>query len=227
MHDDHDDELDASDPFLPSVQSNSPPRPVSESSNSPSRPLSQSPNRAPSVNLAKNQKLPPEPLPFQDLITANSTKAAVNDNVPTDSDSTPPPVPTTSSRGPQYIIVDVRYINMGADIKFNDDPFSTQLHGIMTADEFRRAIGSINNALYPCRATTLDHALLMMGPAMLPLIPWAIRSKKHKKQRKNIIKTAVSQFNSQNPHLSMRWDTKPLKMLTIWRRKDFERELNK
>jgi len=127
---------------------------------------------------------------------------------------------------PTYIIVDYRTINFGADIKFQDDPFHVSLHGLLTADEYRRAIGSINSALYACRATNLDHALLLMGPSMISLIPWALRTKKHKKQRRSIIQNCVSRFNSDNPNLVMRWETRPVKQLTIWRRADLERELN-
>jgi len=125
------------------------------------------------------------------------------------------------------IVVQHRTINMGADIKFEEDAMKVQLNGIMTALEYVNAITNINEALHACRATTLDHALLLMGPTMLPLIPWAIRNKQHKNERRQIMRQCVENFNTSFPLLYMKWDTKPEKELSIWRGVDAEAEMNK
>ena len=100
------------------------------------------------------------------------------------------------------------------------------MNGIMNAEEFSQAMMRINDALQHCRSTTVDHALLGMGPALLPLIPWAIRNKQHKKQRRQIMSRCVGDFNRSHSDLFMRWETKPEKKLIIMRRDQAERELN-
>ena len=134
---------------------------------------------------------------------------------------------TASFSRAMCIDIPQRSVNMGMDIKFEDDPYNVKLNGIMTADEFIAVVKDINAALLECRATTLDHTLLMMGPTMLPLIPWAIRSKMHKTQRKKIMKRCVESFNHHNPLLVMRWQTHPEKQLSIMRKRDAEIEMNK
>ena len=127
----------------------------------------------------------------------------------------------------KFIVVPQRQINFGCDIKFEEDPMVVKLGGLMKGDEYAQSICPINDALKECRSTNLDHALLAMGPAMLPLIPWAIRSKQHKQMRRKIIQRCIASFNKTNTlGLTMRWQTRPVKELTIWRREEAEAEAN-
>lgn len=129
--------------------------------------------------------------------------------------------------GVRFVVVPQRLIAMGMDIKFEEDPMLVKLGGLIKADDYTHSICAINNALKECRHTNLDHALLAMGPAMLPLIPWAIRSKQHKQMRRKIMQRCVSNFNTTNTlGLVMRWQTRPIKELTIWRREAAEEAAN-
>jgi hypothetical protein len=130
--------------------------------------------------------------------------------------------------GLKCIVVPQRIVNGGFDFKFEEDPMHVKLGGIIKADDFVVAICAINDALKQCRATRLDHTLLLMGPAMLPLIPWAIRHKEQRTQRRKIMQRAVQHFNLTNElNLVMRWQSRPAKELTIWRKADAEAEANK
>jgi hypothetical protein len=104
------------------------------------------------------------------------------------------------------------------DIKFEEDPFNISLQGLLTKAQYAKTIREINLLLKSCRATSLDHALLVSGTGMLPLIPWAIRKKKRSKKRKALMQTAAENFNAEYPELLMRWETKPTKKLLIYRR---------
>jgi hypothetical protein len=63
-----------------------------------------------------------------------------------------PPAPPLISAGAEntsphhfaQIIVEQRRINMGQDLKFEEDPFNAQLNGLMKSEEYRVAIGKIN-----------------------------------------------------------------------------------
>jgi hypothetical protein len=138
-------------------------------------------------------------------------------------DGAPRAAPPVPRGGPAQslvtkIEVEQRFINFGQDLKFEDDPFNVTLHGLLKSEEYRIAISKINDDLKECRATNVDHALLAMGPFMLPLIPWAIRNKKNKIRRKKIMENCVNDFNKEHPHLFMRWETRPEKKLVIMTR---------
>lgn len=113
------------------------------------------------------------------------------------------------------INVNMRIINMGSDIKFEDDPFNIRLYGIMDPFDYSNSIKKINDELEKCRANSIDHALLTAGPTIIPLIPWAIRQKIRKSKRREIIAKGVDNFNKEHPQLFMRWQTRPEKKLTI------------
>jgi hypothetical protein len=67
-----------------------------------------------------------------------------------------------------------------------------------------------------------------MGPAMLPLIPWAYRDKQRKVKRKKIMQRSVMNFNRTNTlNLVMLWQTRPAKQLTIWLKDELQNEVNK
>jgi len=125
------------------------------------------------------------------------------------------------------IEVEMHTVNLGVDIKFEDDPFNTTLYGIMSGEDYGTSIKKINYALLECRATKIDHALLLMGPMMLPLIPWSMRNKEKKKLRRKIMTQCVEEFNRDYPHLMMRWEKRPVKRLTIMKLKDAIEEMNK
>jgi hypothetical protein len=120
----------------------------------------------------------------------------------------------------EQIVCESRSINFGMDMKFEEDPFHVRLHGLMEPKDYAAAIRYINKALEGCRATTLDHGLLLMGPALLPLIPWATRNKDRKRARRIVLENCVNEFNQSHPELFMRWQTRPIKQLTIMRNKD-------
>lgn len=131
-----------------------------------------------------------------------------------------PPAPSRNvidnvNKSVPKIVVAQRHINFGQDLKFEDDPFHVSLHGLMKSEVYRIAISKINDELKDCRSTSLDHSLLMMGPLMLPLIPWAIRHKLNRKKRRKIMEGCVDDFNKEHPHLYMRWETRPEKELVI------------
>ena len=45
------------------------------------------------------------------------------------------------------IVVEQRRINMGQDLKFDEDPFSAHLNGLMKSEEYRVAISKINEVI--------------------------------------------------------------------------------
>ncbi len=134
--------------------------------------------------------------------------------------------PSPPRRMPDIIVVEQRQINFGQDLKFENDPFRVKLNGLMKGEDYMSAITAINDALKVCRATNTDHALLAMGPMMLPLIAWSIRYKQHRSQRRKIMDQCVADFNRSYPDLYMRWQTRPEKRLTIMKRIDAEKQMN-
>jgi hypothetical protein len=125
---------------------------------------------------------------------------------------------------PKIVCIDVpsRYVNGGLDIKFEEDPFNVPLHGIMTAGDYEASIRDLNERLVECRASKVDFALIGMSPLLLPLVYFALRSKKQKKLRRSIIRQFVVDFNRQYPHLVMRWSTRPMKVMMIMKRQDYD-----
>jgi hypothetical protein len=127
----------------------------------------------------------------------------------------------TSNR-PIFIEIPQYTVNIN-DIKFDEDSFNISLQGLLTKSQYTKCVREINLLLKTCRATNMDHALLMAGPGgLLPLIPWAIRKKKRSAKRKKIMQTFAEQFNSEYPELFMRWERRPAKKLLIYRRCDLE-----
>jgi hypothetical protein len=126
-----------------------------------------------------------------------------------------------------FIVVGLRIINFGSDIKFEEDPFNVKLHRIMDPFEYSSSIQKINNELDKCRANSVDHALLAAGPTILPLIPWAIRQKLRKNSRRKILSQCVETFNKEHPRLFMRWQTRPEKQLTIMTKENAVKMMSK
>ena len=146
---------------------------------------------------------------------------------------------------PKFVWIDVtfRYVNGGLDIKFEEgnemqsssdlshevplthfhlDPFNVSLHGIMTASDYEASIHDLNGRLLECRASSVDFALISMGPLLFPLVYFALRSKKQKKLRNSIIRQFVVDFNRQYPHLIMKWAKRPTKILMIIKKQDYD-----
>ena len=78
----------------------------------------------------------------------------------------------------------------------------------------------INTTIQPCRATKLDTVLMFSAPAMLPAIPFMLRNKRRKAQRRRLMQQACASFNEENPNLCMHWVHRPTKRLLITRRCD-------
>lgn len=125
------------------------------------------------------------------------------------------------------IICEARYINGGMDIKFEADPFNTTLHGILGADEYSAAMDDLNDRMRQCRSSYVDKSLLIAGPLLFPLIPFALRKKAKSKLRRRIITRFVNDFNRQYTGLLMRWQSRPFKQLAIFSRAEAEVEMNR
>jgi len=150
-------------------------------------------------------------------------------------------------------MVPQRFVN-GGDIKFEDDPLQVRLGGLMTGQEYQLTVAALNDELKKCRATAVDHVLLALGPTLVTLIPWALRHKQQRNARRVILARAVQQLNDSREFerlgLVMRWQTRPekarcscrlgavrcltpgwrmlsLQELTIWRKADYEAEVNR
>eukprot|EP00750_Incisomonas_marina_P001144 INCI10947.1.p1 GENE.INCI10947.1~~INCI10947.1.p1 ORF type:complete len:174 (-),score=29.92 INCI10947.1:417-938(-) len=85
------------------------------------------------------------------------------------------------------VVVPAYAINGGADIKWESDPCDLDLKGILSPQEYFTAITTLNEAVSHARAKPIDTVLAVSaGFLLLPLIPWAIRHRKHRtKHKKN------------------------------------------
>ena len=163
---------------------------------------------------------PPEPEGSVDLLAIPGTTA------PVPRAAAPAAAPAAASaparfrprpRAPLFAVPSY-VINLGQDIKFNSDPYGLDLQGMLPEAAYQQAIDDLNSELKEARSTALDHALLSGGVTMLPLIPWAIRRKKHKVLHKRLLRGFIQRFNGEHPKLLMRWARKPTSQLTIERR---------
>jgi len=167
------------------------------------------------------------------LSPPNTKESTVRPPTPDSGDSQLPPPPQQQQQQQQqqqlpptpprpFLIVPQRIVNGGHDIKFSSDPFNLNLQGLMTPQEFKRMVEDINRELVKCRSTKMDVMLFYSGAAMIPLIPWAIRTKKRKRLRKELMLREVDSFNSSHPDLWMRWECEKgkEKKLMIFRRCD-------
>ena len=117
------------------------------------------------------------------------------------------------------IVVPTRTIAGGFASKFESDPYTVKLYGILTPDQYTEIIKALNHRLRKARPNVIDGALLVTGPLILPLAVWGIRHKHQTGKRKKLLQKAISEFHTQYPHLYMRWNvhTSP-HCLTIERR---------
>ena len=126
----------------------------------------------------------------------------------------PPPPKHHENR----IVVPVRMVNGGLDIKYESDPYGIQLYGLLSCNEYQDAITRVNETLKPSRSKTVDTALLITGPLLVPLALWGARHLYLTKKRKRLLKRAIQEFNAQYPELLMRYNHRPESCLTIERR---------
>jgi len=117
------------------------------------------------------------------------------------------------------IVVPARPCQGGMFEKFEEDPYDVELHGIVTADEYRVAIRGINERIRKARPGKVDGALLATGALLVfPLAIWGARRSRQMKKRKKHLLRGIDDFNAANPTLLMRWNRRPKSVLTIERR---------
>ena len=125
----------------------------------------------------------------------------------------------TSKYGPR-IVVPQKAIQGGTDFKFISDPYRMELYGMLQPEEYTQEIEKVNKRMKRARANFIDGALLATGALIVPLMLWGIRHRGQVKKRKHKLKKAIHDFNTQYPHLLMRWNPKPESKLTIERREE-------
>ena len=132
-----------------------------------------------------------------------------------------PPAPShRSSTANRRIVIPQRCIQGGFDYKFETDPYNVELHGLLTEHQFTDAMSQINDKLKKARFNrTIDGALLVTGPLIVPLAIWGVRHGNQTKRRKRLLKQAMEDFMNQYPDLLMRWNRRPESILTIERRR--------
>lgn len=123
-----------------------------------------------------------------------------------------------SKRHGTRICVPQRAVQGGLGEKFESDPYDVELHGLMTEHQYTEAIENLNAKLKPSRPTSLDGALLVTGPLMVPLALWGARHRNQTKRRKKLLNEGIREFNMQYQELYMRWNRRPESTLTIERR---------
>ena len=103
-----------------------------------------------------------------------------------------------------------RACNGGFDFKFQQDPYNVRLNDIISSQDYESSINRLNAKIKPARSKKVDTALLITGPLMVPLIPWAIRHSRQEKHRKKLLNEGIQEFNEQRPDLYMRWSQQQL-----------------
>jgi len=124
----------------------------------------------------------------------------------------------TYKREGKHIVVHSRTVSGGLDYKFETDPYDSELHGLITLEQYTEAIENLNKKLRPCRAGAIDGVLLVSGPLLVPLALWGVRHRYQTKKRKRLLKEGIREFNIQYQELLMRWNRRPESQLTIERR---------
>lgn len=123
----------------------------------------------------------------------------------------------TQQRSRIRIVVPQRVIGGGLDSKFETDPYDINLHKLLTARDYTTSINRINETIKPARSKGIDSILLYSGALMVPLVVWGVRHRMLMKKRKKLLLEAIDEFNHHHPHLYMRWNRRPLSILTIER----------
>ena len=118
------------------------------------------------------------------------------------------------------LIVPSYVVNGGADIKWEADPCDIDLKGILTPDEYFAEITKLNEAVAHARGKPIDTLLaISAGFLLLPIIPWAIRHRKHRTKHKKILVQQMREFNTKYAlrGVRMRWRRKPDSQLLLER----------
>lgn len=107
--------------------------------------------------------------------------------------------------------------NGGLDTKFNH--FAryarpSNLHGLLTEEEYEREIQTLNDKTKKARAKGVDVALLATGVLMVPLAVWGARHGRQAKRKRTLIEEGVWEFNER-----MGMDGKNVRM--VWNRAKF------
>lgn len=124
------------------------------------------------------------------------------------------------SSGKQRIVVPVRPVNGGFDLKYETDPYNIKLYDIMASQEYEDAITRVNDRLRPSRSKIVDTACLVTGPLLVPLAVWGVRHNILVRRRKKLLKEAIQEFNETHQGLYMRYNRRPESCLTIEKRVD-------
>ena len=118
------------------------------------------------------------------------------------------------------IIVPEYMVNGGADVKWEADPCDMDLKGIINPQDYFDTITELNEAVSHARAKPIDTALeIASGFLLFPLIPWAIRHRKHRTKHKKILTEQIQKFNDKwvSRGVRMRWRRKPDSQLVFER----------
>ena len=161
-----------------------------------------------------------QPQQNQQVINANHatvsivTSGAVAPNIVGLGKITPNMLTQTNKPKTKRIYVPAYSCNGGMDTKFNPHPRHAKpsdLHGILTAEEYAREISTLNDKIKKARSTSVDIALLALGPLMIPLALWGVRHGKQDKRKRTLIEEHVWDFNQR-----MAMDKRNIQM--IWNR---------
>ena len=142
------------------------------------------------------------------------TSGAVAPNIVGLGKITPNMLTQTNKPKTKRIYVPAYSCNGGMDTKFNPHPRHAKpsdLHGILTAEEYAREISTLNDKIKKARSTSVDIALLALGPLMIPLALWGVRHGKQDKRKRTLIEEHVWDFNQR-----MAMDKRNIQM--IWNR---------
>lgn len=131
-----------------------------------------------------------------------------------------PPSANNNTQNLVRIKVPKRACQGGFDEKFETDPYNIDLLGLMTVQEYTNAISVLNEKMKAARSKSVDTALLATGVLMVPLALWGVRHGLQQKKRKKLLLDGIENFNFQHPYLFMRWNRRPVSLLTIERRRE-------
>ena len=98
----------------------------------------------------------------------------------------------------KVVVVPTYSCNGGLDSKFNEHARyakPSDIHGLLSEEEYRREVSALNDKLKSTRAKKLDYALLATGAAMLPLALWGVRHSNQVKKRKKLLEEGIWEFN--------------------------------
>jgi len=128
--------------------------------------------------------------------------------------------PPPPQRQRQRIVVPQRMVQGGFDFKFETDSYDVKLHGMLSPQEYTDVVERLNQSIKPARSNSLDGALLVAGPLLVPLALWGVRHSWQTRKRKRLLQQAIHEFNTEgHPELLMRWNRSgPQSKLTIERR---------